>query len=88
MCGTLTAVKFFWEKNPVIFGFYSCLLKVTDPRVIFDDFHEKARQSLIIRGLFPMLADPRHPVRTHLRFLNLFTGQNYMTKLILMLWFL
>ena len=23
----------------------------------------QARQSLIVRGLFPMLADPRHPVR-------------------------
>lgn len=25
-------------------------------------FVTQARQSLIVRGLFPMLADPRHPV--------------------------
>lgn len=26
------------------------------------NFLTQARQSLIVRGLFPMLADPRHPV--------------------------
>ncbi|GJU72968.1 pyruvate kinase 1, cytosolic-like protein [Tanacetum coccineum] len=57
---------FFGKKSRYssMFGFYSYMLNVTDPRVVFDDFHEKARQSLIIRGLFPMLADPRHPAKS------------------------
>ncbi|WOL02261.1 pyruvate kinase 1, cytosolic [Canna indica] len=32
----------------------------------------EARQSLIVRGLFPMLADPRHPVSIFISYLDLF----------------
>ncbi|KAK4772275.1 hypothetical protein SAY86_014050 [Trapa natans] len=39
-------------------------LKTNQLRWTFSGAFE-ARQSLVVRGLFPMLADPRHPVRSH-----------------------
>lgn len=46
---------------------YITLLDIEVNKFLVHLFHfmtmSQARQSLIVRGLFPMLADPRHPVR-------------------------
>ncbi|VFQ80269.1 unnamed protein product [Cuscuta campestris] len=40
------------------------LMKSNQLRWTFSGAFEQARQSLIVRGLFPMLADPRHPAES------------------------
>lgn len=44
-----------------LFASYAVVFELLDVFIILL-LHGQARQSLIVRGLFPMLADPRHPV--------------------------
>ncbi|KZV38525.1 hypothetical protein F511_40274 [Dorcoceras hygrometricum] len=47
---------------PALLGIIDLRKNIGTPRNIFD--YATARQSLIVRGLFPLLADPRHPAES------------------------
>lgn len=72
-----------WLEDILVIGLTLLFLYALHSPTEFDAHHVylflmmivwQARQSLIVRGLFPMLADPRHPVRIILyHFLNYFS---------------